>query len=123
MHCVFGRSGQNRVRNSPRKDTSRRRVVRFRNHQESEISSLELSMALEPEAILHCLDEVESGLFEAADDNDCQRFHRNSQLTAVLLLLLRTSSLLRSMLLLVQYRDLVDGFHLVARGFEETWNL
>jgi len=80
-------------------------------------------MALEPEAILHCLDEVESGLFEAADDNDCQRFHRNSQLTAVLLLLLRTSSLLRSMLLLVQYRDLVDGFHLVARGFEETWNL
>jgi len=80
-------------------------------------------MTLEPEPVLQCLDEVESGLFEAVDDNDCQRFHRNSQLTAVLLLLLRTSSLLRSMLLLVQYRDLVDGFHLVARGFEETWNL
>jgi hypothetical protein len=66
-------------------------------------------MALDPKPILQCLDEVESGLFEAADDNDCQRFHRNSQLTAVLLLLLRTSSLLRSMLLLVQYRDFVNS--------------
>jgi hypothetical protein len=44
-------------------------------------------MALDPKLILQRLDEVESELFEAADDNDCQRFHRNSQLTAVLLLL------------------------------------
>jgi hypothetical protein len=80
-------------------------------------------VAPDPKPILQCLDELESELFEAADYSDCLRFHRNSQLTAVLLLLLRTSSLLRSMLLLVQYRDLVDGFHLVARGFEETWNL
>lgn len=33
------------------------------------------------------------------------------------------SSLHRSMLHLVQINDLEDGFHVVARGFEETWNL
>jgi hypothetical protein len=98
-------------------------VVRFRNHQENEIGSPELYMALDPKPILQCLDEVESELFRVADNDECQRFHKHSQLTAVLLLLLRTSSLLRSMTLLVQFSDLEDGFHLVARGFEETWNL
>ena len=73
--------------------------------------------------VLRCLDEVEHELFRVSDDPNCGTFHRNSQLTAVLLLLLRASSLLRSMTLLAQYTDLIDGFHLVARGFEETWNL
>jgi hypothetical protein len=27
------------------------------------------------------------------------------------------------MTLVLQYTDLLDGFHLIARGFEETWNL
>jgi len=80
-------------------------------------------MALDCKHVLRCLDELERELFTVADDDECQRFHKDSQLTAVLLLLLRTSSLLRSMTLLVQFRDLEDGFHLVARGFEETWNL
>ncbi len=73
--------------------------------------------------VLQCLDEVERELIRVADDPECERFHKNSQLTAVLFLLLRTSSLLRSMTLLVQFSDLEDGFHLVARGFEESWNL
>ena len=69
------------------------------------------------------LDEVERELFRVADHEECQRFHKSTQLTATVLLLLRASSLLRSMLLSLQFRDLLDGFHLVARGFEETWNL
>src|SRR2546430_624414 len=80
-------------------------------------------MALDCKHVLQCLDEVERELFRIADHEECQRFHKNSQLTAALLLLLRTSSLLRSMLLSLQFRDLLDGFHLIARGFEETWNL
>jgi hypothetical protein len=80
-------------------------------------------MTLDCKHALRCLDEIEAELFRVADDPECQRFHKNSQLTAVLSLLLRASSLLRSMTLLVQFRDLIDGFHLVARGFEETWNL
>lgn len=80
-------------------------------------------MALDCGQILQCLDEVERELFRVADHAECQRFHKSSQLSAVLLLLLRASSLHRSMLRLLQTKDLEDGFHLVARGFEETWNL
>ena len=80
-------------------------------------------MALDCKHILECLDEVERELFRIADHEECQRFHKNSQLTAALLLLLRASSLLRSMLLSLQFTDLLDGFHLITRGFEETWNL
>ena len=80
-------------------------------------------MALDCTQILQCLDEAERELFRAAEDAECQRFHKSSQLSSVLLLLLRSSSLLRSMVRVVQIRDLEDGFHLVARGFEETWNL
>jgi hypothetical protein len=80
-------------------------------------------MAIDRDQVVQCLDEVERELFRIADDSDCQKFHKNSQLSATLLLLLRGSSLLRSMLRLVEERELEDGFHLVARGFEETWNL
>jgi hypothetical protein len=80
-------------------------------------------MALDFKQVHQCLDEVERELFRIADHAECQRFHKNNQLSAVLLLLLRASSLHRSMLRLVQFKDLEDGFHLVARGFEETWNL
>jgi hypothetical protein len=75
------------------------------------------------EQVRNCLDEAERELFRVADGEECQRFHRDTQLTAVLLLLLRASSLLRSLLILLQATDSEDGFHLVLRGFEETWNL
>ncbi len=41
-----------------------------------------------------CLDEIESELFRAADNEDCARFHKDTQLTTVLLLVLRMSMLL-----------------------------
>ena len=80
-------------------------------------------MGLDSKHIAQCLDEVERELFRIADHADCQRFHKESQLSALLLLLLRASSLVRSMLLSLLFKDLLDGFHLIARGFEETWNL
>jgi hypothetical protein len=80
-------------------------------------------MSPDSKHVIQCLDEVEHELFRCADDVECERFHKDSHLTAMLLLLLRTSSLLRSMLLSLQFTDLLDGFHLIARGFEETWNL
>jgi len=81
-------------------------------------------MAIDYTEVFSCLDEVEAELFRVSDCAECDKFHRDSQLTAVILLLLRCSSLIRSMArLLQQGRDLIDGFHLVARGFEETWNL
>jgi hypothetical protein len=69
-------------------------------------------MALDCEQVLQCLDEVERELFRVADHGEYQKFHKNSQLSAVLLLLLGASSLHRSMLRLVQVKDLEDGFHL-----------
>jgi hypothetical protein len=80
-------------------------------------------MPVDYNQVLQCLDETERELFRVADSDACQKFHNDSQLTAVLLLILRASSLLRSMSLVVQRRDLLDGFHLIARGFEETWNI
>ena len=75
----------------------------------------------DPKEIRACLDEMEIALFEAADTDDCQRFHKETQLTAVLLLLMRMASLMRSLLLL--YEAEYDGFDAVLRAFEETWFL
>ena len=72
--------------------------------------------------IRNCLDEIESELFGAADTEDCQRFHKDTQLTAVLLLLFRMSSLMRPLLLLHEAAD-YDGFDAVLRAFEESWFL
>jgi hypothetical protein len=58
----------------------------------------------------------------AANHNDCNKFHNETQLTAVLLLLIRNASLLHSLLLLFESRNL-DGFHAVLRAFEENWNM
>jgi hypothetical protein len=49
-------------------------------------------------------------------------FHKDTQLTATLLLLLRLSSLMRSLLSLYESAD-YDGFDAVLRAFEETWFL
>jgi hypothetical protein len=79
-------------------------------------------LPLAHEQIHRCRDEIERELFRVADHDDCKRFHIESQLTAVVLLLIRNASLLQSMLLLFASRNL-DGFHPVLRAFEENWNM
>ena len=69
-----------------------------------------------------CLDEIETELFRLADGEECQKFHKDTQLTAVLLLLMRMSSLIRSLLLLLESGNF-DGFDPVLRAFEETFYL
>jgi hypothetical protein len=69
-----------------------------------------------------CLDEVDRELFRVADHDECKRFHNDTRLTAVLLLFLRCSSLLRSLLTMFRSRQ-SDGFQAVLRAFEEAWNL
>jgi hypothetical protein len=77
---------------------------------------------LDYEQIRRCLDEIEGALFKVADGDECQRFHKDTQLTATLLLLLRSSSLIRPLLVLLQSEDF-DGFDAVLRAFEESWYL
>jgi hypothetical protein len=79
-------------------------------------------MALDCKKVAACLDELDRELFRAADHVDCDKFHKNSQMTAVLILLVRCSSLLRSSLLLFENRA-SDGFQVVLRAFEEAWYL
>lgn len=76
----------------------------------------------EPRQILTCLDEIEAELFRLADGGECERFHKDTQLAAVLLLLMRMSSLIRSLLLLLESGNF-DGFDPVLRAFEETFYL
>lgn len=78
---------------------------------------------LDYEQIRQCLDEIEAALFTVVDNSaDCQKFHKDTQLTATLLLLLRMSSLIRPLLVLLQSKDF-DGFDAVLRAFEESWYL
>jgi hypothetical protein len=79
-------------------------------------------MAFDPQQIRKSQHEVERELFRVADHADCKRFHEETQLTAVVFLLIRCASLLDSFVLVFQSRNL-DGFHPVLRAFEETWNL
>jgi hypothetical protein len=79
-------------------------------------------MPLDYQQVRQCRDEVEHELFIAANSNECEKFQKETQLTAVLLLLIRNASLLHSLLLLFQSRNL-DGFHAVLRAFEENWNM
>jgi len=79
-------------------------------------------MTLKCNEIAACLDEIDRELFRAASHNDCAGFHKDTQLTAVLILLVRCSSTLRSLLLLFE-RGLSDGFQVVLRAFEEAWYL
>jgi hypothetical protein len=69
-----------------------------------------------------CLCEIDRALFKIADHDDCQRFHKESQLTSVLLLLIRCSSLLRSLLTVFTFEE-TDSFQVVLRAFEESWYL
>jgi hypothetical protein len=79
-------------------------------------------LKLDPKQVRACLDEIESELFRLADSGDCERFHKDTQLTAVLLLLMRMLSLIRSLLVLQESQD-HDAFDGVLRAFEETWYL
>jgi len=79
-------------------------------------------MLLDYEQVRRCLDEIENALFTVAETDDCQKFHRDSQLTAVVLLALRMSSLIRSLLALLPSESF-DGFDATLRAFEETWYL
>jgi len=79
-------------------------------------------LALDYKQVGACLDEIDRELFRVAGHDDCKGFHVDSQLTAVLLLLVRSSSLLRSLLILFQAGE-TDGFQVVLRAFEEAWNL
>jgi hypothetical protein len=66
--------------------------------------------------------ELERDLVISADAPDCRRFNEESQLTAVLFLLFRCTSLLHALIDIIQSKHL-DSFHAVLRAFEETWNL
>jgi hypothetical protein len=77
---------------------------------------------LDDEHIRQCLDEIEAALFKVADGEECQRFNKDTQLTATLLLLLRMSSLIRPLLVLLKSEDF-DGFDAVLRAFEESYYL
>lgn len=79
-------------------------------------------MALDGKQIVTCLEEIDRALFKVANHEDCHRFHQDSQLTAVLLLLVRCSSLLRSLANLFLSGD-CDAFQVALRAFEESWYL
>jgi len=79
-------------------------------------------MALDRTEFAACLDEMDRCLFNAAAHEDCNGFHKNTQLTAVLTFLARCSSLLRSMLQLFEL-GATDSFQVVLRAFEESWYL
>jgi hypothetical protein len=79
-------------------------------------------MALDHKQIELCLNEIDGALLGVSERKDCQRFNVNSQLTAVVLLLIRCSSLLRS-LLTVFLAGEADSFQVVLRAFEESWYL
>jgi hypothetical protein len=79
-------------------------------------------MALDQKEFTHCLDELDRCLFDAAAHRDCEGFHKETQLTAVMTLLVRCSSLLRAMLQLFD-SGACDAFQAVLRAFEESWYL
>jgi len=79
-------------------------------------------MALDHKQIESCLSEIDRALFKVADHKECQRFNMDSHLTAVLLLLIRCSSLLRSLLTIFSSGE-ADAFQVVLRAFEESWYL
>lgn len=55
-----------------------------------------------PKQVRGCLDEIVSELLNAADNVECERFNKDTQLTATLLLLMRMVSLIPPLLLLLR---------------------
>jgi hypothetical protein len=79
-------------------------------------------MPFDKNAIVECLDEIDRCLYGAAEHVDSEGFHKDTQLTAVLILLVRCSSLLRSLVQLFESGS-TDSFQVVLRAFEEAWYL
>jgi len=73
------------------------------------------------EQIEGCLNELDHELLRVGAER-CDYLQQESQLWAVILLLLRSSSLLRSVARLYHSRDL-DAFDAVRRAFFESWQL
>jgi hypothetical protein len=59
-------------------------------------------LKLDPKQVRGCLDEIVSELLNAADNVECQRFNKDTQLTATLSQLMRMASLIRPLLLLMR---------------------
>jgi hypothetical protein len=71
--------------------------------------------------IFGCLDELDRELLRIGAEQ-CDFLRRRNQHTAVVLLLLRSSSLLRSVVRLYRSVEL-DAFDAVRRAFFESWQL
>jgi hypothetical protein len=78
-------------------------------------------MAQDYEQIFKCLDEVEQELLRVGRDR-CDFLRWENQLSAVILLLLRSASLFRAMTKLLHSVEL-DAFDAVKRAFLESWQL
>jgi hypothetical protein len=86
------------------------------------LTGLKIKMSLDHKQFDACLNEIDSAIFRLSDHDDCERFNKDSQLSAVVLLLVTCSSLLRSLMIIFR-SDAVDAFQVVVRAFEESWYL
>jgi len=78
-------------------------------------------MAFDYNFAFRCLDEVEAELLNIGSAK-CNLLHDETQLSAVIFLLLRATSLFRSMLDLLA-REQLDSYDAVRRAYLETWLL
>ncbi len=78
-------------------------------------------MPADYEMILRCIEEVDRELVRIAAER-CDFLRQETQLSGVLLLLLRSTLLFRSMVELLRSRHL-DAFNAVHRAFLESWLL
>lgn len=78
-------------------------------------------MPFDYETGAECIQEINRELLRIGRDR-CNHLRDETQLSAVILLLLRTTSLFRSMVRLLQAEEL-DAFDAVRRAFFEAWNL
>jgi hypothetical protein len=79
-------------------------------------------LKLDAKQVRSCLGEMQSEIFSAAEDAECERFHKDTQLTATLLLIARMVSLIKPLIILQESGD-YDAFDGALRAFEETWYL
>jgi len=78
-------------------------------------------MSLQYGLVLKCLDEIEGQLL-AVGKARCNSLHDKTQLSAVVTLLFRAGSLLRSLMGLLERGEL-DSYDIVKRAFYEAWLL
>jgi hypothetical protein len=78
-------------------------------------------MSIDYGVVLRCLDEIDGQLLEIGKTK-CKSLNDDTQLSAVVTLLFRASSLLRSLLGLLKRGEL-DSYDVVRRAFYEAWLL